>query len=56
MVTHTMVHARQHDDLIQKQEQRHKGHSRAKIMQDVPDNVLERGDRHNKASRTVYEH
>ena len=35
---------------------RHKGRSRAKIMQDVPDNVLERGDRHNKASRTVYEH
>ena len=49
-------HAWEHNDLIQKQEQRHKGRSRAKIMPDVPDNVLVRGDHHNKAPRTVYEH
>ena len=49
-------HARQHNDLIQKQEQRHKGRSRAKIMTDMPDNVLGRDDRHNKGTKTVYEH
>ena len=33
--------------LLQKQQLVHKGRSRDQIMQDVPDNVLGRGDRHN---------
>ena len=42
--------------LLQKQQQMHKGRSRDQIMAAVPDNVLERGDRHDAASGTVYEH
>jgi hypothetical protein len=42
--------------LLQKEQQRHKGRSRDQIMTDVPDKVLGHGDRHNKGTRTVYEH
>ena len=55
----TMVTCTMHGEmmiLLQKEQQRHKGRSRDQIMTDVPDKVLGRGDRHNKGTRTVYEH